>query len=214
MNILPTGTRLAERKIPVDYGCCLCGGRAETSLHLFLHCPWTQLVWEHSKISLPREKCFIDCRHMLEFICNEMDGDDIDVCCVMLWLIWGHRNAVRHGNKGRDPLQIHLSAKSYVRDFRDAQQQLDVEVHVQVSVSPSIWSPHSVGFFKLNTDDSWDPSERTGGIGGVIRDCRGKVIGGFAKPFKPLLFSGFCRSNCRLPWSVICSRCRYSGCYS
>uniref|UniRef100_A0A5B7C6K9 Reverse transcriptase zinc-binding domain-containing protein n=1 Tax=Davidia involucrata TaxID=16924 RepID=A0A5B7C6K9_DAVIN len=149
LNILPTGTRLADRKIPVDPRCCLCGGRAETPLHLFVHCPWTRLVWDNSEVSFPLDNPFIDFRHLFEFICLLLDVHALEICSVMFWLIWCHRNAVRHDSMGKDPRLIQLAAKDYVMEFQNAQVQLKVSVPAQVSVGASSWLPPPEGYLNL-----------------------------------------------------------------
>uniref|UniRef100_A0A5B6YX71 Reverse transcriptase zinc-binding domain-containing protein n=1 Tax=Davidia involucrata TaxID=16924 RepID=A0A5B6YX71_DAVIN len=44
VDILPTGTRLADRHLSVDCNCRLCEERVETSVHLFSQCAWAQIV--------------------------------------------------------------------------------------------------------------------------------------------------------------------------
>ncbi|KAA8546861.1 hypothetical protein F0562_003290 [Nyssa sinensis] len=50
-----------------------------------------------------------------------------------------------------------------------------------VMVGKSKWKAPEVGLFKLNIDSSWSDSNGSGGVGGLVRDCQGEVIGGFGK---------------------------------
>ena len=45
-----------------------------------------------------------------------------------------------------------------------------------------IWTPPPSGYIKLNTDGGWAVGSGTRGIGGVVRDEHGLLVGAFAKP--------------------------------
>ena len=49
------------------------------------------------------------------------------------------------------------------------------------AASTADWSPPSLGAFKFNVDGSARGNPGSAGIGGVLRDFRGKVIGSFSK---------------------------------
>lgn len=52
LDRLPTRSRLASWGLPVPIDCCLCAGSEETRDHLFLHCPFTQIIWNCSLLRL------------------------------------------------------------------------------------------------------------------------------------------------------------------
>uniref|UniRef100_A0A5B7A5C8 Reverse transcriptase zinc-binding domain-containing protein n=1 Tax=Davidia involucrata TaxID=16924 RepID=A0A5B7A5C8_DAVIN len=182
VDILPTGTKLAQRHIPVDFRCKLCGDQAETPVHLFTQCAWVRIVWENFVFHLPKDKCFLDFCQLFEFLCSSLDMAEVEVCCIMLWLVWGHRNAIVHSGRGRFPVGVFSDALQYLKEFQDAQHKMGVVPLRPVGVGSASWMPPVDGVYKLNIDGSWLPGENTGGVGGVIRDWKGEVIGGFAKP--------------------------------
>uniref|UniRef100_A0A5B7BC05 Reverse transcriptase zinc-binding domain-containing protein n=1 Tax=Davidia involucrata TaxID=16924 RepID=A0A5B7BC05_DAVIN len=181
LDILPTSTKLVDHKIPASPRCRICGAKWETPLHIFVLCSWSKLIWESSEVSILTDKFFLDFRQLFEFMCKSMSVANIELWGVIFWLMWGNRNAVVHGRDGKDPLFIILFAKQYLQEYRDAQQLLMVVNPGVARVGAAIWLPPAEGFVKLNIDGILVPGEEVGGIGGVMRDYKGEVLGGFAR---------------------------------
>ncbi|KAA8544822.1 hypothetical protein F0562_019587 [Nyssa sinensis] len=150
-------------------------------MHLFLYRDWVKLVWESSDFFYPKDKRFLNFRHLFDFMCSSYDRDLMALWCIIVWMIWGHRNAILHGHKGKDVTVLVADAKKYLYEFKEAQCRVHVTTFIELKVGLSSWAPPMEGVFKLNVDGSWIPGLHGGWIGGVICDHSGVVISGFAK---------------------------------
>ncbi|KAA8535385.1 hypothetical protein F0562_030388 [Nyssa sinensis] len=109
------------------------------------------------------------------------DGDLVALWCIIVWIIWGYRNAILHGQRGNVVTVLVADAKKYISEFKEAQPHVHVTALRELTVGLSSWAPPMEGVFKLHVDGSWISSLRDGGISGVIHNQLGVVIGGFAK---------------------------------
>uniref|UniRef100_A0A5B7BVL5 RNase H type-1 domain-containing protein n=1 Tax=Davidia involucrata TaxID=16924 RepID=A0A5B7BVL5_DAVIN len=130
------------------------------------------------------DKEFVNFRQCFELLSCSMGIDDFELWCVVLWMVWGQRNNVFHDGKGKVAEGVIMAAKNFLGEFREAQFKMSVVFPVWVRVGAASWSPPHEGVFKVNVDGSWVPGDTVGGMGGVIRNHKGEVIGGFAKCLK------------------------------
>ncbi|KAA8524448.1 hypothetical protein F0562_010871 [Nyssa sinensis] len=105
---------------------------------------------------------------------------EVEWWCSIGWEIWNSRNLMVHGNSSKNPTGVALHAKEYITVFQQTQVR-QVIGSSKVVPQGSRWSPLEEGKYKLNVDGSWDPKLGLGSVGGVIRDWKGEVIGGFGK---------------------------------
>ena len=94
------------------------------------------------------------------------------------WSLWERRNGIRENQPSWPFHGIGNRAKAMVLEFFDA--------HAQVPGStpqfPQVrWSPPPMGFYKANFDAALFEESNFAGIGVVIRDCYGEVIGALSQ---------------------------------
>ena len=104
---------------------------------------------------------------------------DIDLFAVIMWLIWGRRNAARQDESTLDYLHIRSKAEVFLQDFKAAKED-DRRVAAVVSRFPR-WIPPIPDQFKINFDGAVFSDLDAAGLGVVIRDSRGRVIGALAE---------------------------------
>ncbi|KAA8538431.1 hypothetical protein F0562_028023 [Nyssa sinensis] len=72
--------------------------------------------------------------------------------------------------------------------FKEARLGVAYAVPGVMLIGAAKWKGPMKGLYKLNIDGSWCAEQGVGSVGGVIRDWRGSVIGGFG------INLGFCCS--------------------
>ncbi|KAL5550543.1 hypothetical protein UlMin_000719 [Ulmus minor] len=93
----------------------------------------------------------------------------MEFLCVLLWRIWFRRNKWIHE-------QLWLDDESC---FSWARQYLDV-LPKQGASKP--WQAPICGWVKVNSDAAWCSKQKKFGLGAIIRDSTGKVLGSVATP--------------------------------
>ncbi|KAF3436741.1 hypothetical protein FNV43_RR19490 [Rhamnella rubrinervis] len=123
---IPVRMSLMQRKIINDASCPICLTRIETIEHLFLDCPWTQVVWFGSPLQIRMRE--MDTSHFGNWL-NETfqafygldckDKGPSSLLAYICWFIWKERNNLIFNHKPVDPHNIISKAwKAYI-DFSE-----------------------------------------------------------------------------------------------
>ena len=98
---IATKQNLLRRSVHlVDFRCVLCGGKEETTSHLLLSCPTTNVVWNSCSkwIRVISVNHFALKEHFEQFYCSWFSKEDNKlwkgVCVSIIWCIWKHKNGV------------------------------------------------------------------------------------------------------------------------
>ncbi|PON69334.1 Ribonuclease H-like domain containing protein [Trema orientale] len=84
-----------------------------------------------------------------------------------------------HGQCTKDALQLVTWARSYVEDYYHANGSTERPLP-QTSVNPTRWTHPAAGHYKLNVDAALDCTKGLVGIGAIIRNHQGEVLGALA----------------------------------
>ena len=176
-NSLPTRNRLKSKGVGCEDCCALCGA-SETSGHILWDCTFAKEVWSGTKIKLPA---------LLEPV-NEflnLVWEVVDSCpnvnwvlfAVTAWSLWNNRNSVIHGghSKGKEGL-IKLVA-GYVEEIK-SEKTTQRRVH---SGATQKWTPPKKGWYKVNTDGAVFREAGCCGIGVVVRNEKGQIMGALCR---------------------------------
>ena len=98
------------------------------------------------------------------------DDYRVEIFAISAWLLWNRRNSIHFWRPARPLNQIFTEAAKLLRDF------LDALVIVWNSVQPK-WSAPALPRYKANFDGALFKSTNSVGLGVVIRDTNGAVIG-------------------------------------
>lgn len=107
------------------------------------------------------------------------DQIDVDLLATILWLIWDKRNATRQGKAVMEYQLIRAKVEILQVDFKSA-QVLDRRGGSE-SLRVSRWIPPTSPHLKVNFDMAVFSKQEAAGLGVVIRDCCGRVIGAMAE---------------------------------
>jgi hypothetical protein len=90
---------------------------------------------------------------------------------VLLWRWWSARNKVNDGGRMQSEAEIQSSVTFFLMEFEKLNAD-GKKIHPMITRS---WKPPPDGFYKINTDGSYNLHSRSGGWGFVIRDTNGDV---------------------------------------
>lgn len=113
----------------------------------------------------------------------------MELFACIAWLIWNERNNMWQGKNMLKPETIISKAilfwKNSRRQIREKRKRKKKEERVDRNVS---WSPPPHGSYKLNTDGAIDSTNGRRGLGVVIRNENGELMGICASPIYECLF--------------------------
>lgn len=100
-NRAPTIDNLIRRDMYIPNWCCLCKADAESTSHLFLHCPWVRYFWDHfiSRFGV----CWVQPDSLKNLLCwwpkqdlglHKKGGKKMWglILAALCWAIWEERN--------------------------------------------------------------------------------------------------------------------------
>ncbi|XVE87124.1 hypothetical protein DITRI_Ditri18aG0091100 [Diplodiscus trichospermus] len=94
--------------------------------------------------------------------------------------IWTRRNNEFHAEARKSSLISARFVLQFIEDFNKAQ----TKIRPSILNSTARWRPPRCGAFKVNFDAAFDSFTKTNGVGVVIRDSKGAVMGAMASSKK------------------------------
>ena len=187
-NILLTKDILEKRKALSESCCEECKADVESSGHLFWSCPRAQETWSMSNL--------IPTRHNLHFnsfmdllwhavIVAKWDQELVEKIIMISWGLWNNRNEVRNGGAKKKVQAVIFGALDYLMEY----QSSEAATIMQEVKCPASWSPPPPNSYKINVDGAFFAAQKSAGVGILIRDEGGRLIGGLQQ-------EDFCSHRC------------------
>ncbi|KAK9987796.1 hypothetical protein SO802_028035 [Lithocarpus litseifolius] len=178
-NILPTKFRLIQRGVGMEGGCDLCG-LEETLGHALWSCKMAANVWNGTRLKLPffqdPPRDFID---IVWEIKKRDSGVNWELFAITVWGLWNNRNQVRHGGQCKSHEMIVKEATEFLREY----QGVNKPTENTFAPDASAWKPPKPGWYKVNTNGATFGDTKSCGVGVVIRNKRGEIMGALSKNF-------------------------------
>ena len=105
---------------------------------------------------------------------HSQDDFRLELFLITAWLLWNRRNAKPFGRPVHPLTKIYSMAGILLQEF------LAFQAEPLTPPDPIVlqqWRPHKNNFYKVNFDAATFRSTNLAGIGVIVRDCAGKVIG-------------------------------------
>jgi ribonuclease HI len=198
---MPTDEILSIRGLQLPSVCSLCNKEAETTNHLFLHCPFSLALWNWLS-SIINQMIDSSTISALWRITNGSWNPQckIVVTATVIYIfnsIWTSRNNLRFKNIKPNINSIisliianvslvgnytSLAAGPSINDF-EIMKFFKVGIHQPrpPKIIEVLWTPPLHGWYKCNTDGSSLGNPRLAACAGVFRNHKGEFIGGFAQ---------------------------------
>ncbi|XP_030479109.1 uncharacterized protein LOC115696344 [Cannabis sativa] len=108
---------------------------------------------------------------------------DLESILCLMWFIWSDRNSYVHGKMVKTPIQMLTQSAAYLQQFQSVNSAAKPAASSRTSPTPvTKWQPPPENKFKLNVDATLDSSRSKIGIGAIIRNSAGQVVGAMSKP--------------------------------
>ncbi|XP_042962496.1 uncharacterized protein LOC122296768 [Carya illinoinensis] len=183
---LPTLANLKRRRVVEDNLCFICKQAPETSGHSLWNCVASQDVLNQScrkvqKMSYQSNLFFDVWSQLVE----ALDTRELEEVAVILRGIWSRRNDILHGRPFKHPTRVFHQALADHNLYKESFQDVG-KVGVKTQTKAQKWTKPEEDHFKVN----WDVAVRTGegriGVGVLIRDHTGQVVGALRaqRPFR------------------------------
>lgn len=186
-SALPTKENLMKRRCAVNAWCPCCEEHPETVEHLLLFCDWVRRAWFSCSLTVR-----VDAVGFISFEkwCwkwlvddSSLGDEEKSLIAIMCWEIWKERCSFVFQKQAANPILVGIRASNLHAEFWKCTTKHcpdSAEIAVKEQVHKQLWRFPSAGVIKFNFDGSFLNPNVSAGIGGVIRDCYGKVVNGFA----------------------------------
>jgi hypothetical protein len=91
---------------------------------------------------------------------------------IFLWRWWSARNKANDAGRMQNANEIYSSVCYFLMEF----EKLERNVMQEKGEPKSKWKPPPEDTYKINSDGSFDPNNRSGGWGFVVRNKNGDVL--------------------------------------
>nr|XP_023894446.1 uncharacterized protein LOC112006402 [Quercus suber] len=177
---IPTLLNMWKRKVVSSVTCPRCLMACKDTIHSLWSCPVLRVIWEATVVGQKLLKHrFMTFADLMETVMEMKDCFDINLVAVILWMIWECRNSNRVGGYSTDLRTIRVKALTFLHDFSSA--QIPRQVQLLVSSCNTRWIPLNPLTYKVNFDGAIFKELGAAGLGMVIRDFEGSIIGALAK---------------------------------
>ncbi|XP_060974670.1 uncharacterized protein LOC133039749 [Cannabis sativa] len=172
-DAFPTAVNLMHRKISPTATWSLCNCLRESTGHALFHCTRAHPVWSLYHVFNPDPNLYrMNGFEIFSSIALVQQNAEFEKILCLMWCIWTERNKEIHGSKPKPAGVICSFADLYIHQFHRAQLS-------QAATNSSNLSPTAA---TVGNSSAAIPS--TGsviGIGAVVRDYFGDVVGAYSK---------------------------------
>lgn len=157
------------RKIIEDSLCEFCRQESESVLHVLWGCGVAQDVWAECRVCL--QKCSRtqgDILQLFEELMERLSVDEFELFLVQCWIIWNQQNSVLHGGVIQDPSRLNKRVEGFIKEYREAQEQLAVPSSSSSAQQQASWLPPTGLAYKINFDSAVFAGSNASGIGVII----------------------------------------------
>jgi hypothetical protein len=178
-NILPTKTNLFLKRVVDNMKCPCCEFEDETILHVLWECPASRDVWGGQASCFHKCSCSVlDFKALFEYVMNRFTKEQLALMAVICRRIWLRRNSLIFEGIFLHPNTLMMEAINAQDEYRRC---LSPEARIEEGRTScdrrSRWTYPPEGIYKCNWDASVNVTKGWVGLGIVVRDYYGLILG-------------------------------------
>lgn len=108
---------------------------------------------------------------------DKWEQEKVENVIMISWKLWTNRNEVRNGEAKKSGQAVIHSALDYLREYQASQ----AGEFMQKTKCPASWFPPPPITYKINVDVAICAAEKSTGVGILIQDEGGRLIGACSK---------------------------------
>ena len=214
---LPTKKNLCTRKLTRNSTCDLCQEGVEDVIHSLWGCPvLKEIWWEEPCLRQQLYTQFVDFRDLCLGVTNIEDQHLAERFAFVAWSIWHTCNASRMKIPCLPYARLYQDSMDRLQEYQAAQTLdepadspvLDQEIHQ----APTKWRPTCSNIYKANFDGAVFQELQKAGIGVVIRNSNGEVIGILSESYFLPATVEEVETNCMQKGSLLCNKSQLGEC--
>nr|XP_048324613.1 uncharacterized protein LOC125420970 [Ziziphus jujuba var. spinosa] len=171
--------------------CPICRSATETTLHALWGCSATKRVWKQLDLYQCLKSSFHD--SFVSLSCStfsSLSSYQQEQFAWVIWSLWHGRNDYVHGHMQKSDKSLLDGVFLLQNEFKEANNLVLPQPVCKRNIS---WTPLTGNRLKINVDAATLGSSGQVGIGVVVQNCRGELLGALACPV----------TNC---WSVLSAK--------
>ncbi|PRQ37402.1 putative ribonuclease H-like domain, reverse transcriptase zinc-binding domain-containing protein [Rosa chinensis] len=189
-SFLPCVERLVKRRICSQSVCARCGEADETVIHCLWECRVVRKIWKLSWMwpvyKIWKEPSFMD---LFAHVLASEQAEQVELFGLLIWWIWKDRNNFIHRQTSLDPSELLRKCSDWQRELKQVWEKKQAHKHNvrsknQLEVK---WERPPPQWCKLNFDGACEANGGNSGLGAVIRNELGELVGALAVPFAATL---------------------------
>jgi len=122
------------------------------------------------------------------------EQDMIEKIIMISWMLWTNRNDVRNGGVKKSGKAVIHGALNYLGEYQSSQA---VKI-MQTTKCPASWTPPPPTSYKINVDGAIFVANKSVGVGILIRDEYGRLVGVGSKKLRLCLVQCKLNSECKM----------------
>uniref|UniRef100_A0A803Q9L8 Reverse transcriptase domain-containing protein n=1 Tax=Cannabis sativa TaxID=3483 RepID=A0A803Q9L8_CANSA len=176
-NSLPTKVQPLSRHVSIDTTCSLCQSAPETSLHLFVNCPFAQNCLRKA-LGSARDSIEQTFAAWFQHGLSNWSSSDIESISMLCWALWRCRNDFIWNNTQPSVDKIISSAKLTLDQWKSAQSLTKTLSNSRPPTVESLerWTKPTYPMIKVNVDGATFAEQKSFGWGFVARDHDGSFL--------------------------------------
>ena len=179
---LLTKINLLKWNVVADGLCELCRESNEDSLHALWLCDTVKAIWmSDQSFSFLHSKRFSSFTDALLLLRKEASPRLVEHFIMVVWCIWENRNRVRLGQQAWGIREVCRHASNLLNEFHDVHKMVP---RLVVRSNDSRWKLPASGLYKINFDGALFEEQACTGLGVVIRDSAGLIIGALSQKIR------------------------------
>lgn len=180
-NCIPVRTRLQRKGVQCPMSCVRCDSEPETSWHVFLDCPSSNICWQKLNLWHIIEPFLLvsnDFSALFFQVIKHLSAENVSIFAMTLWSIWKSRNLKLWESTQEEPHIILSRAMEVHKGWRFAQESSKFTPPRRAAAQNSVWCPPPMHFLKFNIDAAILKNQNKVGVGVCVRNASGQFVNG------------------------------------